>query len=129
MKRFTNFNDNSNDGWADLVADLEKRYGDTAQPYIPHESVQETLASHSTIVAVVDDVIRSPSSNDSPLWRVRCRVCFHGFSDFCLTSFTDRIGRRYSVPLISDSPSISWITSGIYARNDTWLGLPRGGHE
>lgn len=72
----TNTAMNDKDSWANLVDALEKRYGRTNALH-RIKSAYRPLESRSGMASALERIIASPSPDDYPLWRLRCKVGFH----------------------------------------------------
>ena len=59
--------------WGNLVASLEDRYASTHR-VAEGDRNERPLESHPTIASSIDKIIRLPTNDDYPLWRVRCKV-------------------------------------------------------
>lgn len=77
-RRFTDADEYPN-VLGDLVADLEQRYAQTGPRR--QRSPPRPLKKK---VSVFDDILLSPRHQDTPLWRVRCRVRFQHLLAFLL---------------------------------------------
>jgi hypothetical protein len=61
-------------GWGDLVASLEKRYASDSGIAEGNHGHERPFDSHP-LASVIDNITRQlPSSDDYPLWRIRCKV-------------------------------------------------------
>lgn len=74
-KRLADVDENPN-VLGDLVADLEKRYAKTSTPRAAEASLSRPLQIDSTMGSILNGIVHLPRNNDTPLWRVRCRVHF-----------------------------------------------------
>jgi len=63
----------NSDSWGDILASLEQRYTREAPSTSGRGPRREVLESDSTIATTIN-IMRSPTINDTPLWRVRCKV-------------------------------------------------------
>jgi hypothetical protein len=62
----------SSGGWGHIVRSLEERYGQVA-PRIAGD-IRRPLQTDPSMMSALDNVINSPSVDDTPLWRVSCKV-------------------------------------------------------
>jgi hypothetical protein len=89
-KRFfdENVDSNSDRGWTDLMSSLEERYGPRDDvPCVAENNyaITRPLGTHPGISTALNNISRSPTEADYPLWRIRCRVTLDSGS-FCVSN-------------------------------------------
>jgi hypothetical protein len=70
-------------GWQDMIASLSERYASGSKT-IQHVVCKEVGGSNErhldpALVFSIENIIRFPTHDDYPFWRVRCKV-----TDWCL---------------------------------------------
>ena len=77
-RHFANMDENSDEaGWGDLVESLEKRYTTDSEGNHRH---QRPFESHPIAPSIEDIIRQMPTTDDYPLWRIRCKVSLHTHS-------------------------------------------------
>jgi hypothetical protein len=75
------------DGWQDLVASLGERYasGSKTIPHIIEDNDSNERPLNPALVASIEKIIRLPTHDDYPFWRIRCKVTYWlVFASSCL---------------------------------------------
>jgi hypothetical protein len=124
--RFTTVDlEEHSNGWGDILASLEERYGHEA-PYTG-QVPRRPLENQPTIAAAIDSITRAPSIDDTPLWRVRCKVfppsilLLSNSLSYC---FVAGVRGKHCVFFTSEGITRSWVIRSVHAGLTTRLGVP-----
>ena len=73
-------------GSVDLFASIEERYGSGTTPRVAgrNDSIERPLESHPIITTSLTNIMRMPTKDDYPLWRVRCKVNLFVTISYCI---------------------------------------------